>query len=64
MNKIKLEVSALIDKFQHHDQLKDHLVDLIDKADNDTEMKVGNIIYQNVIGIITPISIIDHGYIY
>ena len=39
MNKIKLEVSALIDKFQHHDQLKDHLVDLIDKADNDTEMK-------------------------
>ena len=39
MNKLKLEVSALIDKFQHHDQLKDHLVDLIDKADNDTEMK-------------------------
>ena len=40
MNKIKLEVAALIDKFEQHDLLKDHLLDLIKRADNQVEEKI------------------------
>ena len=39
MNKIKLEVSGLIDKFEKHNEIKDKLINLINNSGSHLENK-------------------------